>query len=162
MESKKIFSSRLLSLRKRKNISQKLLSTELGISDAAITMMEKGKRYPSFDMLFSLASYFEVPVDYLMGKTGTNLTRANLAKADMRDVKACGAIFVEANLSGADLRNADLRWADFSCANLQGARLHGAKLQGAIFTGANVSDTILEGKIINGEFCEQADDPTRH
>lgn len=67
MDSKTIFPVRLLTLRKSKNMSQKALASELGISDAAITMMEKGKRFPSFDMLIAIAKYFDVPVDYLTG-----------------------------------------------------------------------------------------------
>lgn len=89
-----------------------------------------------------------------MGNQGADLTKANLERADMREVKACGAIFVHANLAHADLRNADLRWADFSYANLRRAKLEGAKLKGTIFIGADVSETILDGKIVNGSFVE--------
>ena len=55
MDTKIFFSTRLLELRKRKGISQKALASEFGISDAAITMMEKGKRFPSFEVLIALA-----------------------------------------------------------------------------------------------------------
>lgn len=63
------FPERLLSLRKNKGISQKALASEFGISDAAITMMEKGKRLPSFEILCSLADYFDVSLDYLCGRS---------------------------------------------------------------------------------------------
>lgn len=63
------FPERLLSLRKNKGISQKALASEFGISDAAITMMEKGKRLPSFEILCALADYFNVSIDYLVGRT---------------------------------------------------------------------------------------------
>ena len=62
------FPQRLLRLRKDKGISQKALASEFGLSDAAITMMEKGKRLPSFDVLVALAEYFHVPLDYLTGR----------------------------------------------------------------------------------------------
>ena len=64
-----IFLARLLQCRKSKGISQKVLANALGISDAAITMMEKGKRYPSFEILISLADYFDVSLDYLVGRS---------------------------------------------------------------------------------------------
>lgn len=63
------FPERLLSLRKSKGISQKALAFEFGISDAAITMMEKGKRLPSFEILCALADYFDVSLDYLVGRS---------------------------------------------------------------------------------------------
>ena len=63
------FPERLLCLRKNKGISQKALASEFGISDAAITMMEKGKRLPSFEILCALADYFNVSIDYLVGRT---------------------------------------------------------------------------------------------
>ena len=71
MDSKIIFPLRLLELRKEKAISQKALAAEFSISDAAITMMEKGKRYPSFELLIALADYFEVSLDYLVGRSDT-------------------------------------------------------------------------------------------
>lgn len=64
-----IFLVRLLQCRKSKGISQRALANVLGISDAAITMMEKGKRYPSFEILIALADYFDVSIDYLVGRT---------------------------------------------------------------------------------------------
>ncbi len=69
MENKKFFSERLFLLRSKKRLSQKALGELLGVSDAAITMMEKGKRSPSFEILCALADYFEVSIDYLTGRT---------------------------------------------------------------------------------------------
>lgn len=154
MDFRKNFSERLGLLRKQKGVSLAALGEYLGVTDEAVRLLEKGKRSPSFEVLCALADYFEVPIDYLMGNQGADLTKANLERADMREVKACGAIFVHANLAHADLRNADLRWADFSYANLRRAKLEGAKLKGTIFIGADVSETILDGKIVNGSFVE--------
>lgn len=69
MENKKFLSERLFLLRSKKKLSQKALGELLGVSDAAITMMEKGKRSPSFEILCALADYFEVSIDYLTGRT---------------------------------------------------------------------------------------------
>ena len=154
MFEKNLFAQRLQHLRKTKNVSREQLAEALNLSYHSISKMEKAQRAASIEILCAMAEYFDVPVDYLLGKHGANLTEANLTEADMREVKACGAIFNKANLTNADLRNADLRWADFTDANLQGAKLEGAQLKGTIFTGANVSKTILEGKIVNGEYVE--------
>lgn len=63
------FASRLLKCRKENNLSQKALAEIIEVSDAAITMMEKGKRSPSFEVLCALADYFDVSLDYLTGRT---------------------------------------------------------------------------------------------
>lgn len=65
------FSERLLSCRKTAGLSQKALANIIGVSDAAITMMEKGKRFPSFEILCALADYFNVSLDYLVGRSDT-------------------------------------------------------------------------------------------
>lgn len=69
MNYKNIFSSRLLALRKDSGLSQKALSDVLDLSDAAITMMEKGRRAPSFEVLCAIADYFDVSLDYLVGRS---------------------------------------------------------------------------------------------
>ena len=67
MDFRKNFSERLCSLRKQKGVSLKKLGEYLGVTDEAIRLLEKGKRSPSFEILYSLANYFDVPVDYLLG-----------------------------------------------------------------------------------------------
>lgn len=62
------FAERLFLCRKSASLSQKALANILGISDAAITMMEKGKRSPSFEMLLALADYFDVSLDFITGR----------------------------------------------------------------------------------------------
>lgn len=69
MEAKNNFSTRLKELRLSKDLSQKALANAVGVSDAAITMLEKGKRYPSFEVLCFLADYFCVSLDYLCGRS---------------------------------------------------------------------------------------------
>lgn len=64
-----IFCKRLLECRKKAHISQKALAEIIGVSDAAITMLEKNKRYPSFETLIALADYFNVSLDYLCGRS---------------------------------------------------------------------------------------------
>ena len=69
MFSKNIFSERLQSLRKDKGISQTRLGLEAGISQFAISKIEKGERAASIEVLYSLADYFNVSIDYLVGRT---------------------------------------------------------------------------------------------
>lgn len=69
MDYRNIFAERLLSLRKQANISQRTLAKDLNLTNPAVTMMEKAKRSPSFEVLLALADYFNVSLDYLCGRS---------------------------------------------------------------------------------------------
>ena len=69
MNYKNNFATCLLNCRKAAGMSQKALAEILGVSDAAVNMMEKAKRSPSFEVLCALAAYFDVSIDYLVGRT---------------------------------------------------------------------------------------------
>lgn len=56
-------------LRTEKAMSQQDLADALGISKSAINMYERGERQPNFETLESIADYFNVDIDYLLGRT---------------------------------------------------------------------------------------------
>lgn len=56
-------------LRSEKNMSQQELADALGISKSAINMYERGERQPKFEILEQIADYFNVDMDYLLGRT---------------------------------------------------------------------------------------------
>ena len=66
---KNIFSERLKSLRLNNKLTQKSLGNAMGLTDAAVTQMEKEKRAVSVEVLCALADYFDVSLDYLAGRT---------------------------------------------------------------------------------------------
>ncbi len=69
MEYRKNFSEHLTALRKQKNVSLVSLGQHLGVTDEAVRLLEKGKRSPSFEVLCALADYFDVSLDYLVGRS---------------------------------------------------------------------------------------------
>mgnify|MGYP004459734371 FL=1 len=69
MDFRKNFSERLSALRKEKNISLKELGYILGVTDESVRLLEKSKRSPSFEILCALADYFNVSLDYLVGRS---------------------------------------------------------------------------------------------
>lgn len=69
MLDKKIFGERLLELRKQKVISQQALAQMLSVGKSAVSMMENGQRAASADILIALADYFDVSLDYLVGRS---------------------------------------------------------------------------------------------
>lgn len=60
---------RLKELRKKKGMSQLRLATELNTTQNTISRYETGEREPGIDELIKIAEYFNVSVDYLIGRT---------------------------------------------------------------------------------------------
>lgn len=60
---------RLKELRDSRHISQVFLGLELNISQNAISQYETGVREASYDTLIAIADYFDVSIDYLLGRT---------------------------------------------------------------------------------------------
>jgi len=59
---------RLAELRKKQKISQKKLGSIIGAAQNTICNWENGSREPDNEMLNKLADYFNVSVDYLLGR----------------------------------------------------------------------------------------------
>lgn len=69
MLDKKTFGDRVCALRTSKNVSQQVLAVYLGIGKSAVSMIENGQRAASADNLIALADYFDVSLDYLVGRS---------------------------------------------------------------------------------------------
>lgn len=63
-----MFAKRLRELRLEKMISQRQLAIELCASNQNISDWENGKSETSFDMLVKIADFFDVTIDYLLGR----------------------------------------------------------------------------------------------
>jgi len=60
------FGQRLRALRKTKGLTQEQLAEAVSISTEQLRKMESGTRGTSFDLLISLAVYFDVSTDFLL------------------------------------------------------------------------------------------------
>ena len=63
------FQSVLKSLRKSNNLTQEDLAKALKVSRSTIGMYENGSREPDYETLEAIADYFNVDIDYLLGRT---------------------------------------------------------------------------------------------
>src|SRR5690625_7080561 len=72
---------RLIHLRKQKDMTQDQVSKIIPVTRPAYTAYEKGSRTHDYDILQSLADYYDVSIDYLLGRTD------NPAPIDRRDEK---------------------------------------------------------------------------
>ena len=62
---------RLKQLRKEKNISQLKPAFDLNMSQNTISRYETGEREADYASLIKFANYFNVSIDYLLGRTNT-------------------------------------------------------------------------------------------
>jgi len=70
MYDKNIFSTRLKQLRELKGVSTQKLADAIGLkSKGSITQFEKTMTSPSVDTLVAIADYFNVSLDYLVGRS---------------------------------------------------------------------------------------------
>jgi len=66
-------------LRNSLKLTQQDLADKLGLSRSAIGMYEKGEREPDFETLELIADFFNVDMDYLLGRTKVTTTIHTLA-----------------------------------------------------------------------------------
>lgn len=95
------FSDRLRQLRTERGISQQALANSLGdISKSSINMYERGEREPGLEMLEAIADFFNVDMDFLLGKSNIpNKARSRVFPPDniipmpeMRKIPLIGCI----------------------------------------------------------------------
>ncbi|GHV48359.1 hypothetical protein FACS189499_07600 [Clostridia bacterium] len=68
MNYRQNFSQKLKEIRKSRNISTYTLANVLGITHQNVSSLENSKSSPSFEVLCKLADYFNVSLDYLVGR----------------------------------------------------------------------------------------------
>lgn len=60
---------RLKELRKKKKITQLKLALDLNMNQNSVSRYENGEREADYASLIAFADYFDVSVDYLLGRT---------------------------------------------------------------------------------------------
>ncbi len=72
-----MFSKRLKMIRTKSEMTQQQFANTFGISVAALSYYETGKRIPDIAFLAKLKEYFDVPLDYFLGFTNST-TKENI------------------------------------------------------------------------------------
>lgn len=65
------FNEQLRLLRKERGLSQQELADRIGLSKSSINMYERGEREPGIDTLKRIAAFYNVDIDFLLGKTSS-------------------------------------------------------------------------------------------
>ena len=63
------YGRKITKLRKNLNITQEELAKQVGISRTALAHYEKNRREPDYGVLCKLADFFDVSVDYILGRS---------------------------------------------------------------------------------------------
>ena len=62
------FEERLIALRKERNLTQEELANKIGVTPQSVSKWETGQSMPDINLLTPLADFFEVSIDYLLGR----------------------------------------------------------------------------------------------
>lgn len=65
------FNERLKQLRKASNLTQRQLAEDLQIGESSVSMYEQGLREPDYELLERIVDYFNVDLNFLMGRIDT-------------------------------------------------------------------------------------------
>lgn len=65
----KQFNEHLRSIRKDKGYTQRQVANGIGVTERNYQYYESGEREPSMSTLLALADYFDVSLDYLVGRS---------------------------------------------------------------------------------------------
>lgn len=71
---------RLKQLREQRRLSQDGLAMKINVSQSTISAYEVGERTPDLETLITLASFFDVSIDYLVGQSDI---KQNMQKSDL-------------------------------------------------------------------------------
>ncbi|MEG2412649.1 MAG: helix-turn-helix transcriptional regulator [Clostridium sp.] len=88
---------RIKELRKLNNMTQTDLGKLLRVGNTTVSMYESGNSTPNDEIKFKMAEYFNVSLDYLLGKTNIK----NSADSILKDLKSSNP----QSLSKKDLKN---------------------------------------------------------
>ena len=72
--------NRIAELRKEKHLHQVGLAVKINVSQYTISAYETGRQQPSADMLVTLADFFNVSIDYLLGRSNIRSSAEQFSK----------------------------------------------------------------------------------
>ncbi|MBR3762229.1 MAG: helix-turn-helix transcriptional regulator [Lachnospiraceae bacterium] len=82
------FANVFKNLRIKSGLTQQEMASRLNISRSSIGMYESGEREPSFEILEAIADYFNVDMNYLLGKNdlSEHIPQGYFLNEDARDL----------------------------------------------------------------------------
>ena len=81
-----IYMLKLRELRENKRVTQNEIAKYLKISRSAYSQYESGRRQINYETLFSLADYYNISIDYLLGRYEENPMLVNKKEAHIIEI----------------------------------------------------------------------------
>ncbi len=103
---KDILRERITEARKRKKLNQAQLAERAGITPAAISQIEKGRRVPTIGVLHKIAVVLKVSLDYLTGNTHESELKDLLQNSSIQEYHR-GFMTLNSDDQGTILKNID-------------------------------------------------------
>ena len=118
------FGERLKELRLEHKLTQLELAKKLFISKSSICKYEKDNNFPEASLLQKIADYFEVSVDYLLGKSNIksnndNKIKDELIQQKLREILEC---FIEAGYDPNKISKEEFKLVIDTYMNLKGIK----------------------------------------
>lgn len=79
---------RLKELRNKLSLTQEIVSRELGVQRPTYARYETGERQPDYETLIKISEYFNVSIDYLLGKENAENEDENNVDFEKKLIKA--------------------------------------------------------------------------
>lgn len=149
------FADMLIYLRKRRGLSQQQFADKTGLTRSAVGMYETGRREPDFETLETIADFFNVNMDVLLGKQGPNASAVipgnitqmpSVSSIPILGNIACGTpILAEENREG-DVDLPEHIHADFAL-RCKGDSMINARIYDGDIVYIRQQDTVEHGEI---------------
>ena len=157
------FRTRLKQLRNEKKINQRELANFLKVAPSTISMYESGQREPNFEVLESLADFFNVDLNYLLGKSNktTKLMLENEQKPQGLKIPVLGTVAAGIPISAVedilDYEEVPQSWesqGEFFALKIKGDSMEPRMESGDVVivkqqSDANSGDTVIV--LVNGD-----------
>ena len=80
-----MFKDSLKKLREEKNLSQEVFARAMGIAQSTVGNWESGTRMPNIEMTQKVADFFNVSVDYLIGRKDISIQDSSIQDSPAQD-----------------------------------------------------------------------------
>ena len=154
------FKTRLKQLRNERKINQRELAKYLNVAPSTISMYENGQREPNFEVLEVLADFFNVDMNYLLGKTDKT-TKLLIDKPQGLKIPVLGTVATGLPISAIedilDYEEIPLAWqnqGEFFALKIKGDSMEPRMESGDVVivkqqSDANSGDTVIV--LVNGD-----------
>lgn len=99
-----LIGSQIRKLRKNHHLTQQQLAEHLHISPSSVGMWEQERRDPDTDMLLKIADFFDVTVDYLLGRETTTSTQQTLIAETIQKIESLNLLTESINQLAEQLK----------------------------------------------------------